>query len=157
MSPSGTKSLAKKALIPPKRLFSRLRDTYTFQDGGEEREPLIAGGSALLPSPRRPTSLRKLEVKSLSTSDVDGIILSKQYAQMVQEILPYLPPHYPLLDPHDVKFTGEHLVSAGGFADIWEAIHAGRKVVLKSYRCYMSFDVARAVTVRSAHQCQSRS
>ena len=146
-----------KGLVPPKQLFSRLCDSYTFQDDGEEREPLIVGGSALLPSPHRPLSFRNLNVKSLPISDIDGVTISQQYAQMVQEILPYLPSHYPLLDPHDVKLTGEHLVSAGGFADIWEATHAGRKVVLKSYRCYISFDVAQAITVRSVHQCQARS
>ncbi|KAF9779523.1 kinase-like domain-containing protein [Thelephora terrestris] len=45
----------------------------------------------------------------------------------------------------DVKPTGVHPVAAGGFADIWEAMHAGRKVVLKSYRCHVTSDVAQVV------------
>ena len=52
------------------------------------------------------------------------------------------------LDPEEVKLIGEHPIAAGGFADIWEAMYGGRKVVLKSYRCYMTFDVDKVVAVR---------
>jgi len=52
------------------------------------------------------------------------------------------------LSPEDVELVGEHPVAAGGFANIWQAIHDGRRVVLKSYRRSMSFDVARVIAVR---------
>lgn len=42
------------------------------------------------------------------------------------------------LGPEDVKLVGEHPIAAGEFADIWEGIHEGHKVVLKSYRCSTS-------------------
>ncbi|KAF9789884.1 kinase-like domain-containing protein [Thelephora terrestris] len=56
-----------------------------------------------------------------------------------------MPPTCRFLGSEDVKPSGTHPVAAGGFADIWEAIYDGRKVALKSYRCYMRFNVAQAV------------
>ena len=38
-------------------------------------------------------------------------------------------------------------MAAGGFADVWKAMYNGRTVVLKSYRRYMDFDVARVAVV----------
>ena len=72
---------------------------------------------------------------------------SQRYARLAQERISSLPPPYRWLDPEDVKFIGEHPVAAGGFANVYEATHDGRKVMLKSYRPYMSFDIARVVAV----------
>lgn len=52
------------------------------------------------------------------------------------------------LNPEDVGLVGERPIAAGGFANIYEATYDGRKVVLKSYRCYVSFDVAQIISVR---------
>ena len=151
MGPSGTKPFANKALIQPTQLFSKLRAISSSQDDGEEREPLIAGKFPLLPSLHHPLPLCKHEDKGLPISDPDGVTLSQQYARMAQELLPSLLFRYQLLNPHDVNLMGECPIAAGGFADIWEATYAGRKVVLKSYRCYISFDVAQVIAVRFGH------
>lgn len=42
-------------------------------------------------------------------------------------------------------------MAAGGSANIYEATYDGRKVVLKSHRCYVSFDVAQVIAVRCNH------
>lgn len=151
MNPSGMNPFANKALIQPTQFFSGFRVISSSQDDDEEREPLIAGGSPLLPSLHHPSPLCNHEAKSLPTPDTDGITLSQQYARMAQELLPSLLSLYQLLNPHDVKLTGERPIAAGGFTDIWEAIYFGRKVVLKSYRCYISFDVAHVIAVRFGH------
>lgn len=62
-----------------------------------------------------------------------------------------MPPTCRRLGLEEVKIIGEHPIAAGGFANVWEGIHDSRKVVLKSYRCYMSFDVNNVVTVRYDH------
>ena len=43
---------------------------------------------------------------------------------------------------------GDRPIAAGGFSDVWAAIHDDRKVVLKSHRCYVTFDVVQAALVR---------
>jgi hypothetical protein len=78
----------------------------------------------------------------------------QSYMLMAQELLPSLPPLCCSLGPEDVKLVGEYPVAAGGFADILEATHDGRRVSLKSYRCYKSFDVAQIIVVR--HDCLCR-
>lgn len=70
---------------------------------------------------------------------------------MARGLLSSLPPPYRLLDPEDVKLVGEHPIAAGGFADIWEGTHDGRKVVLKSFRRHMSFGLAQVIAVRCDH------
>jgi len=52
------------------------------------------------------------------------------------------------LGPEEVKLVGDRQIAAGGFANIWEATHDGRVVVLKSYRYSMTDDIARIVAVR---------
>lgn len=51
------------------------------------------------------------------------------------------------LEPEDVKLVSDLPTAAGGSANIYEATHDGPKVVLKSHRCYISFDVAQTVAV----------
>ena len=85
----------------------------------------------------------------LPIPDLDNLPLSQYCAQMARELLLSLPSAYHSLGPEDLKLVGKHPMAAGGSADIWEGTHEGRKVVLKSYRCYrVSFDVAQVIAVR---------
>ena len=85
---------------------------------------------------------------SSPTPDPDCVFPSQHYAQMVQEHLSPLPSPYRWLDLEDVQLVRRHPIAAGGFADIYEATYDGRKVVLKAYRPYISFDVAQVIAVR---------
>ena len=89
----------------------------------------------------------QFEIKGALPSDIHDTALSLHCARIAQELPPPLLSHYPLLNPRDIKLTSQHPIAAGGFADAWEATYDGRRVVLKSYRCYVSFDVTRTVTV----------
>ncbi|KAF9641890.1 hypothetical protein BDM02DRAFT_3273656 [Thelephora ganbajun] len=135
-----------KVLLQPKRLISRLHDIQRSQDDDEERESLIVGASPVPQSLHCPSPPSQLEAGSLPISDPDGMALLQRCAQTAQELSSFLLSSCPSLSPEDIKLTSERPVAAGGFADIWGAMHDGRKVVLKSYRCYMSFDVAQVVT-----------
>lgn len=55
------------------------------------------------------------------------------------------------MDPHEIGLRGEHPIAFGAFADIWEATYDGRKVAVKLYRRYESFDLAQVLTVRCDH------
>lgn len=89
----------------------------------------------------------KLQFTDLPTLGPDVIPLSKHYSQIAHILRPFIP-HSCWLGPEDVKPIGNHPMAAGGVANIWAAIHDGHKVVLKSYRCYMRFNVAQATRVR---------
>ena len=121
-------------------LLSRLR---AFYRGG----PSVSGGyPAAQPLPR-PPPLPQLKARDSPAPDMGDVYPSQRYARLAQERISSLPPPYRWLDPEDVKLIGEHPVAAGGFANVYEATHDGRKVMLKSYRPYMSFDIARVVAV----------
>ena len=111
------------------------------------------GGSSVVeeghsPQPfHRPPAPSQIEVEDSLTSDF-GISLSLRYAQMAQDLRPSMPPSFLWLEPENLKIFGEHPMGAGGFTNIWEGIYDGRKVVLKSYRCYMTFDLAQVIAVR---------
>lgn len=79
---------------------------------------------------------------------MDVISLTQHYSQLAQVLRLFMPSICHFFNPEVVKPIGTRPVAAGGFADIWEAIYDGRKVVLKSYRCYTSCDVAWVVEVR---------
>ena len=152
MSRSVTNLSAKEILLQLKRLVSRPR-AIRSQDGEEEREYLLPKQypapdtrslHCLPPTPQ-------LEIGSFPTSDVDDATFIQQYAAMAQELLSSLPPPYRLSSPEDVKPVGEHPVAAGRFANLWMGTYKGRKVGLKEYRCYVSFDVDRIIAVRCNH------
>ncbi|KAF9647214.1 kinase-like protein [Thelephora ganbajun] len=145
MSHSGRNPLTKKLLLQPRRLISGLRDMRRSQDDGEERENLVVGGPLVPQSLHHPSLPFQLQAGSFPISDLDSITLLQRYAQIAQELLPSLPSSCPPLSPDDVKLTDERPVAAGWFVDIFEATYGNRKVVLKAYRCYTSFDVARVV------------
>lgn len=48
----------------------------------------------------------------------------------------------------ELKVIGSTPIGAGGYADIWEATHGGRAVVLKSYRLYETDDIGHTARVR---------
>lgn len=93
----------------------------------------------------------RLKVGSSCTSALSGASPSQHYAQMAQDLRPSMPSTCRWVDPEVIRLVGEHPIGAGGFADIWEVTYNGRKAVLKSYRCYISFDVTQVVAVRPNH------
>jgi hypothetical protein len=149
MSRSKTSLFVTKALLLPKRL-PRPRPIVRSQDDGEEREHLLAGDySAPDAQPLDCLSLPpQLEIGSFTASDLDDATLMQQYAAMAQEQLSSLPFPCRLLGPKDVELLSEHPIAAGRFANLWVGIYEGRKVGLKEYRCYVSFDVDQVVAVR---------
>jgi len=70
---------------------------------------------------------------------------------MFQDLRSSIPSNCRRLASEDIKLVGERQIASGGFANIWEATHDGRRVVLKSYRYSMTSDVARIVVVRCGH------
>jgi len=86
--------------------------------------------------------------RSSSAPSLGDARLLQNYAQMARGLLSSSSPTCSSLGPGDIKIVGEHPVAAGGFADVWEGTYDGRKVVLKSYRCYVLFDVVNVVAVR---------
>jgi len=77
---------------------------------------------------------------------------------MAQDLRPSLQSACPWFGSEDVELIGNHPIAAGGFSDIWEGMYDGRKVVLKSYRCYMSFNVTQVIAVhhnRSLLRCNA--
>jgi hypothetical protein len=146
---------AKEALLHPKRLVSRLRTTRISHDDGEETERLVVEECSAA-QPLLPT-LPQLEIETPSTSDsgLDEETLLHQCALIAREILSSLPHPTRLLGTDDIKFTTGHPVAAGGFTNILEATHDGRRVIVKEYRCYMSFDLAQVATVRCGRLCRA--
>ncbi|KAF9644623.1 kinase-like protein [Thelephora ganbajun] len=85
----------------------------------------------------------QLLVGGLPTPDLNDPTLSRHYTRMAQDSLrspTSFVRHW--FSPEDVKLVGGKPIAAGGFTDIWEATHDGRRVVLKSYRYYVTSDVA---------------
>jgi hypothetical protein len=113
-----------------------------------ERECSAVGEHPTPQSLRRPSLPPHLEDRGSPAPDLDNPLLSQRYTQMVRELLPSLPFPYRLLGLEDLKLVGEHPIAAGRFANVLEGTHEGRKVVLKSYRCYVLFDVAQVTAVR---------
>lgn len=73
---------------------------------------------------------------------------SQRYVRIAQGLRLSLPSACRWLTPEDVDLVGGHPIAAGGDANIWEGMHDGRKVMLKSYCCCVSADVTHVVEVR---------
>lgn len=157
MNRSGTDPFVKpKVPLKLKLLVSGLRNVRRSEDDGEESEHLVVQEYPALLSLHHPPSQSRLKVKSLTTPDLDDVHLQWRYAQMAQDILSSLPFTCPWLGPKDVNPVGEHPIAAGGFTDVYEATYDGRRVILKSYRLYVSFDVAQVIAVCCNHSlCQA--
>jgi len=148
MSRSRTSHIAKPVLLRPKRIIAGLRTILGSRDDDGERKHLVGGESLVPRILHRLSLLPQLEVVSLPASDLDDIILLQSYARMAQDLRLSMPSTCRWPCPEDVKLVGEHPIAAGAFANIWEVTYDGCKAVLKSYRCYISFDVAQVVAVR---------
>lgn len=98
--------------------------------------------------PRRPPLPPHLEAKTPPTPQLNGTFLSQRYAHLAQNLRSSLPSTCRWLGPGDVELVSGHPIAAGGSANIYEATHDGRKVVLKSYHYCVTSDVAQAVAVR---------
>ena len=125
-------------LLP--RVHTPLRGESSIADEHPSSQPL----DRLPETPR-------LKVGSSRTPALSGASPSERYAQMAQDLRPSMPSTCHWVEPEDIKLVGEHPIGAGGFANIWEVTHNGRKAVLKSYRLYISSDVTQVVAVRSTH------
>lgn len=89
----------------------------------------------------------RVEARNPHTPDLFGMYLSQRYTQIAQGIQSSIPPAYRFLCPQGTKIVGEHPIGAGLSANVWEATHDNRKVVLKSYRYDISSDVAQIIAV----------
>ena len=154
MSYPGPNHPAKEILLQAKHLIIRPRTARRSEDNEEERQHLVAREHIPLQSLYYPPPLPQLEVWSLSVSGLDDATLLHRCSLIAQEILKSLPSPTHLQAADDLRLVGTLPVAAGGFADILEATHKGRRVVLKVYRCYRSFDVNRIVTVRCGSLCR---
>ena len=153
MSYSGPSFSPKEVLLQPKRLVSYLRTIRRSQDDEEEREHLVAAEDCtpqFLHNPLPPPLAQSMARGSLGP-DLDDTRLSQHYARVAQGILLSLSPSCRRLGLGDINLVSTCPVGGGGFADIYEATHDGRKVVLKSYRCYVSFNIEHVVTVCRNH------
>lgn len=111
-------------------------------------ESSVIGEDSATRSTRPPPPPPQLEARGSVTPASNGISLTRQYAQIAQDLRSSLPPTCRWLGPGDVDHIGEHPVGAGGSADIYEATHGSRRVVLKRYRCYILSDITQIVAVR---------
>ena len=148
MCRSETTPFAKKVLLRFKRLVSGLRTIRRPQDDGEEREPLIGEKSLVQETFFHQQLPSRIQLISSPTSNLNDVALLQHYAQVAQDLRSSLPSSCRWLRPEVVKLIYEGPIEAGGFANIWEAAYNGRRVALKSYRCYTSFDVAQVAAVR---------
>ena len=90
----------------------------------------------------------QLGARGSLSPDSNDISLPRRHARMAQKLRPSLPSTCHWLNPEDVDLIGEHPAGAGASANIYEATHGGRRVVLKSYRRCMLSDVTQTVAVR---------
>ena len=135
-------------LPQPIRFVARLRETFRRPHGVDEEERHLMSEEPPSPqSPNYPLLLSLLGGGDSSTIDSD-VPPCEGYIRLVQELRSSLPPTHSWLNPVDVRITHAHPVAAGGFADILEgALLDGRKIILKSYRCYVVFDHAQVISV----------
>ena len=92
-----------------------------------------------------------MEVAGSPALGMDITSFSQHYSYMAQVLRPFTSSICHSLDSQDVKPIGRHPTAAGGSADVWEGVHGGRKVALKSYRCYVTSDAATVVEVHCVH------
>ena len=148
MDPSATTFFTKR--IPPRlrRLVSGHHTIRGSPDDAEERERLV-GEEFLYPETIRRQSLpTQLEIAGSPIPNADVAALLQRCVQMARDLRPSLPSPCRWVDPDDLKFVSKRPIAAGSFANILEAMHHNSKVMLKSYRCYVSSDVAQIVAVR---------
>lgn len=143
MSRSETTQPIFAKMIPPKsiRLVSRLREAlrWAHDADDEERCPLMYGEPSTQP-PDYSSPFSQIEGRDPPTLGSVGV--------PTQELQPPLSPTFNWLNPTDIMLIGEHPVAAGGSANIWVGVLNGRKIVIKSFRCYKSLDRTKVTSVR---------
>ena len=139
------------ALLRPARLVSRLCQALRQVHDVDERGHLLGEDPSAPQSPDH-SLLSHLSGGGSPAPFSDDVLLCQRYTQTAQELWSPLPATYGWFNPTDVSITGKHPVGAGGFANIWEGVLNGRKVIVKSYRCYLLFDRARIISV-CRHRC----
>ena len=136
------------ALPRPIHLALRIRETFRRAcDVDEEELHLMDEEHSAPQSPNYPPVFSHLERGGFSTLISDRLSPCQRYVQMAQGIRSSLSPTHNWVNSADISLTGEHPAAAGGFANIWEGVLNGRKVVVKSYRCYILFDHAKVISV----------
>jgi len=108
----------------------------------------VAWGNSSSQRSHHPSALPSLDDGISSTPDSNEMSHSQCYAQIARGLQTSLPSTCRWLAPEDVNLLGEQPIAAGGCTDIWGATHDGRKVVVKSYCCSTSSNVAQVVEVR---------
>lgn len=88
---------------------------------------------------------------SLPTPCSNCTLLSQSYAALAQSLRSSLPPSCNWLTLEDIKVVGVRPIDAGGSADVWMGEMGDRTVALKSYRCYLSSDLAPITEVRCSN------
>jgi len=115
----------------------------------------VAGGNSSSQPFHRPPAPPRLDEIS-STPDSNKVSRSQHYAQIARDIRSSLPSTCRWFAPEDVNLVGNRSLAAGEFANIWEAVHDGRKVILKSYRCCVLSGVTQVIEVRATSEPQPR-
>ena len=129
---------------------SPLAPRHTFMSPFSRFRLLRRGASSTAgghPPPQLLSVLSQPNVGSSPIPESGDISLSQHYAQMAQDLRSSLPPSCHWFGSGDIELVGGPPIAAGGFADIYEVTQCGHRAVLKSYRCYISFDVTRIVAV----------
>ena len=142
---------------------SEILDTETCFQTSSLTHPLVGSlyrfGCAIVRSVARPRrrSIPRLTVFLSSSSftpsaiqspsSPDDDLLHQSYFNLAQQLRPCLSPICNWLEEDDVQIVGGLPISAGGFADLWTGSLNTRQVAIKSYRCYLSFDLSRASLV----------
>ena len=144
-------NLLTKLLLPSMRHVSRLPAIRRSQGDGEEGEHLVVMEYLATPSLHHLPLPPQLDTKSSPAPDPDNVSPLRHYARMAREHMSPLPSPYRWLGPEDISLASDRPIAAGGFTDIYEAMHGGRKVILKLYRCYIFFDVTQTITVCCNH------
>ena len=150
MGPSTKTSFTKKFPLRLRHLVPGHHTIQGFLDDTEERERLVGGGSSVKTTVYCQSPPTQLQIVGSPTPKVDAAALLQRYVQMAQDLQPSLPSTCRRVNRDDLKLISKQPTAAGSFADILEATYNGRGVVLKAYRCYVSFDVAQIVAVRPA-------
>lgn len=91
-----------------------------------------------LPNARR-NSPASSEASVIADTEATNL-LSQSYFDSAQKLRRTFPPTCSWLESEDLDFVGESPMASGRYADIWKGRLDGRDVVIKTYRCYISFD-----------------
>ena len=80
-------------------------------------------------------------------SPPDGDPPQQRHFDLAQRLRPALSPICNWLEDDDVQIIAGRPISAGGFTDLWRGSLDSRLVAIKSYRCYLSFDLPQVFLV----------